>query len=232
MILRIGPRKDFCLSGQRTLAYLGIYCKNHYIIFMGLGSFIISLVLLGLGLATLIGLTWAMMNPLLGTVRGKKGSSKIRKYSERLKRIDDLIESKKADEALKQLRKAVLLDATLNEAAIRKLKEHHQNVLSRCLVLEEEIGSRAENIAEVEHFLMQRIELQNLLIKATESFTNLKFRREKAGKDLPNWSKTDYEKRIKEIQGELKKNESEANEAIDRLFTALATPTEDNIVYH
>ena len=199
---------------------------------MGLGSFIIALFLLGVALAMLIGLTWTMMNPLLGGLRGKKGSSKIRRFADRLSKVDELIEEKKPDEALKVLRKAVLLDTTLSDTAIRRLKEHHQNVLSRCLVLAEETGCRAENIAEVEHLLMQRIELQSLLLKANESFENLKFRRERAGKDLPTWSKTDFEKRIKEIQGELKKNESETNEAIERLFASLGSPSEDNIVYH
>ena len=199
---------------------------------MGLGSFIIALFLLGLAIALLIGLSWMMMNPLLGGLRGKKGSSKIRKYSARLTKVDELIEGKKPEEALKLLRKAIVLDTTLNEGAIRKLKEHHQNVLSRCLVLAEELGSRAENIAEVEHLLMQRVELQSLLQKASESFQNLKFRREKAGKNLPSWSKTDFEKRIKEIQEEMKKNETETNEAIERLFTSLGSPSTDNIVYH
>lgn len=199
---------------------------------MGLGSFIIALFLLGIGLAVLIGLTWVMMQPLLGGVRSRKGSSKIGRVRSRLDRVDSLISEQKPEEALRQLRKTVLLDAGLSETVLPKLKEHHQNVLSRCLVIAEEINSRAENIAEVEHLLMQRIELQYLLLRADQSYQKLKFRREKAGKDLPSWSKSDFEKRMKEIQGELRKNEREANDALQRLFESLASPSQDNIVYH
>ena len=115
---------------------------------MGLGSFTIALILFGLALAMLIGLSWLLMNPLLSSMRGRKGTSTHRKFVARLGRVDALISEQKPAEALKQLRKAIVRDSALNESAIRKLKEHHQNVLSRCLILAEETGSRAENLPQ------------------------------------------------------------------------------------
>ena len=94
------------------------------------------------------------------------------------------------------------------------------------------MNSRAKNIADVERLFMERNELMSLYMKARESYHNLRFRREKAGKNIPDWSKSDFEKRITEIKKELKRNESALQEALDQLFEALATPGEENIVYH
>ena len=201
---------------------------------MGFFNFIVAMLLLGIGLAIAIYLTWTMTSPFLGSMRGRKGGSKIRRAQERLKKVDQLLADQKAAEALKVLRKSLLLDAALTSANISRLKEHHQNMLSRCLVIAEELGSRAENIAEAERLLMERIELQGLLFKASDSFENLRGRREKAGKELPTWSKSDFESRIKEINQELKKNETAAVAAVERLFASLSSPSEDddNIVYH
>ena len=203
---------------------------------MGLFNFIVALFLLGLALTLLIYLSWLIASPLLGGVRGKKSSGKVGKANKKLQKVDNLIANGKPNEALKLLRKAVMLDAGLTHKVLGELKEHHQNVLSRCLVIAEELGSRAENIAQAERALMERVELQSLLIKANESFKNLKNRREQAGKDLPSWSKSDFQTRIKDIEKELASNEKVANEAIEALFARLASPTGDSddndIVYH
>ena len=202
---------------------------------MGLGGFLIALLLLGIALVLLFYFSWQLMGPLLVGLRGRKGPSQIRKAAGRLQKVDQLISEGNPSEALKILRKSFLLDGeTSSQQNLSRLKEHHQNVLSRALVLAEELNGRADNIAEVEHALMARIELQNLHLKATESYQNVKFRRKQAGKELPSWSRSDFEARIKEIKEELKKNESIVLEQISELFASLQSSTEDDdsIIYH
>ena len=218
---------------------------------MGLLDSIFALLAFIIGLGLAIYLVWSMLGPLLFLFRsrggtsdrsksptssGRAGSSRgLRKEEKILAKVDQLLEANKTTEALKQLRKAIVLDPRLSESTLTRLKDHHQNILSRCLIIADETGSNAENIADVEHLLMQRIELQQLLLQAKESFSKLKHRREKAGKNIPSWGKSDFDQRIKQIEEELKKNHEDTVVSVDKLFSNLSNPKpdkEDDIVYH
>lgn len=199
--------------------------------FMG---FILSLVFLAMALSLLVVLSWLMISPVLHILRRKKGGRPIRKADTKLKKIDSLIEKGKHDDALKLLRKGFVIKSPSDPKGIEKLRDLHQNLLSRVLVIIEERQGRAEAIAEVEHAMLQRIELLYLLSKAHDSFHNIRSRREKAGKELPSWSKSDFESRIKEIQLELKANEQALNDSLITLFDAAKTQNKETepIVYH
>ncbi len=165
---------------------------------------------------------------------GKKPSrfGKQKKATGRLEKVDSLLSEQKCLEAIKHMRRAYVLDIPKTPEKIALLKDHHQNFLSRCLLIAEEMGSRAENIPEVERHFIERNELMILLMKARESFQNLKSRREQAGKNIPSWSQSDFEARIKEIEKELERNEEELEDSLNVLFDALGVPSSDNIVYH
>lgn len=203
--------------------------------FMG---FILSLVFLAMALSLLVVLSWLMITPILQILRQRKGGRPairtIRKTDTKLKKIDSLIEKGKHDDALKLLRKGFVIKSPSDPKGIEKLRDLHQNLLSRVLVIIEERQGRAEAIAEVEHAMLQRIELLYLLSKANDSFHNIRSRREKAGKELPSWSKSDFESRIKEIRGELKTNEKALNDSLVKLFDAAKTQNKETepIVYH
>ncbi len=205
---------------------------------MGFFDFILSLILLALAVATI----WFIGSPLYGAVRGLFGKGtkrkkparfgKQKKAAARLDKVDALLAEQKCLEAIKHMRRAYVLDIPRTAEKIDLLKNHHQNYLSRCLIIAEEMGSRAENIPEVERHFIERNELLILLLKARESFQNLKSRREQAGKNIPSWSQSDFEQRIKEIQSELERNEKELEESLNVLLDALAVPSSENIVYH
>lgn len=205
---------------------------------MGFIDFILSLILLALAVASI----WIIGVPLYGAVRGLFGKAqprkkparfgKQKKAASRLDKVDALISEQKCLEAIKQMRKAYVLDIPRTSEKVTLLKNHHQNFLSRCLVIAEEMGSRAENIPEVERHFIERNELLVLLLKARESFQSLKSRREQAGKNIPSWSQSDFEQRIKEIQTELERNEKELEKSITTLLDALSVPSSENIVYH
>ena len=205
---------------------------------MGLLNFIISIVLLGIACWLVWVIGGAMVAAVLELIgRSTPGAKpkrfgKLKKVASRLEKVDALLSQHKCLEAIKMMRKAYVVDIAKTPERIALIKDHHQNFLSRCLLIAEEMGSRADNIAEVERLFIERNELLNLLQKASESYQNLKFRREQAGKNIPSWSQTDFEQRIKEIQKELTRNESELENALGTLFSALGTPTSENIVYH
>ncbi|MCB0322181.1 MAG: hypothetical protein KDD69_01375 [Bdellovibrionales bacterium] len=199
---------------------------------MQLFNFIVAIALLLLGLLITAYFGWLLIAPLFGLYQGGKGSGRHRKAAGRLKKVDALVAEHRCNEALKLLRRCTIFDLPKSDEGIQRIREHHQNFLSRCLLIAEEFGSRAENIAEVERLFIERAELQKLLLRADESFRSLKFRREQAGKHIPSWSKTDFEQRIKEIKSELKRNDMALANALKKLYDSLSRPAVENIVYH
>lgn len=202
---------------------------------MSLFTFIFALIFVAVGLCIAVVVSWQILAPILHLVRGKSSVSRPRKKSSsKLKKADALIEKGRLDDALKLLRKAFLVSSPTDPQGIARLKELNQDILSRVLLIAEERGGRAEHLSEVEHCLMERIELLNLLSKASESFKNLRTRREKAGKEFPSWSKADFESRIKEIRTELLTNENNLQETLNVLFKGVSQSSQDEkpITYH
>ncbi len=199
---------------------------------MALIHFIIGIILLGVGVYFVIYLCRLMIAPLLDIRLGSKGSSKLKKAMQKIEKIDELIAEGKAQEAIKLLQRSIMYDVAPNAKQVLLIKEHHQNVLSRCLVISEEVSSKAENLADVERLLMERGELLLLRLKAQESFKSLENKRLQAGKHIPAWSKDDFQRKIAEIKAELARNQSDLEQASAELFKSLGTPNSDNIVYH
>ena len=195
-------------------------------------DFVFLFILTALALVFLCCFLWLLLSPILKLGRWFGSSSRIRSAAERLKTIDRLIEENKYQEALKALRKTIIVDSGGSLAVIEALKEHHQNVLSRCLVIAEDLGSLPDNIAEVERLLLERAELQVLLLKAAESYSSVKSRREKSGKAFPLWSKSEYENRLSQIREELNRNTENLGKALNHLFTSVASSRKEGIMYH
>jgi molecular chaperone DnaK (HSP70) len=199
---------------------------------MGLIHFIIGVVLLAAGVFCVIYLCRLMLAPLLAILLGSNGSSKIKKAKQKVEKIDELISDGKTQEAIKVLQRSIVYDFAPNTKQVVQIKEHHQNILSRCLIISEEMSSKAENIADVERLFMERSELLSLRIKALDSFKSLENKRQQAGKHIPAWSKDDFQRKISEIKAELARNQSDLEKAADELFKSLGSPNTDNIVYH
>lgn len=188
--------------------------------------------LLVVGLAVAGALAYVIGAPLFAIVKDRRQSSKLKKAADRLEEVDGLIAERKFPVALKILKQLIIFDPVEHPKSVESVREHHQNVLTRCLIISEELGSRAENLAEVERLFIQRSELQTLLIKAGDSFRSLQERREQAGKDIPQWSKSDFEQRLKDIRAELDANQVLLTKAADQLFSALESPRSEGIIYH
>lgn len=192
----------------------------------------ISLVLLAAGLALLFFLLVFLLSPITTWFRSNKTQSRLRRATERVKRAEKLVETANLSEALLELKRAMLLDIGQSRSVIESVKDHNQNVLSRLLVISEEMGARLEGAAEVEKLLVERGEIQLLQLKADLAFVRVKGRRESQGKDVPAWSKADFEKRIKDIKRELERNTRELDSALTKLFSSIRPASSEGITYH
>lgn len=192
----------------------------------------ISLVLLAAGLALLFFLLVFLLSPIATWFRSNKTQSRLRRAIERVKRAEKLVETANLSEALLELKRAMLLDIGQSRSVIESVKDHNQNVLSRLLIISEEMGARLEGAAEVEKLLVERGEIQLLQLKADLAFVRVKGRRESQGKDVPAWSKADFEKRIKDIKRELERNTKELDSALTKLFSSIRPATSEGITYH
>ena len=175
----------------------------------------------------------AALGPIVGSLQGRKDTKKFRRAAEKIVEADNSITEGQFPEALKILRSAPLFDIFENPEIIELVREHHQNILSRCVLIAEELQTRPEGLADVERLVLERTELQTLYSRAADSYSSLRNRREKAGKEIPSWSRSDFEKRITDIQSELEKNRLLLTAAFQTLFTSIENSRRDgDIVYH
>lgn len=199
---------------------------------MDLLSVIIASVL-GIGGVGLLGmLLWLIFSPLFTSLAGRKDTLRIQRSGERIAAADMHISDRKYPEAIKLLRGAPILEIYENISLLEPVRDLHQNILSRCVQISEDLGSRAESLAEVEQLFNQRDELQSLYLRAKESFRNLKAKREREGKETPTWSKSDFDERVNDIKSELLANGKDLQKELEKLFGALESSRAEPIVYH
>ena len=195
-------------------------------------DYTISLFLLSAGTALLALIVFPVLLAVRALLRGSSEQRRLSKASARLSAIDSSLEERNWRSALDHLRDAFVYDLFSSRESIRQIREHNQNVLSRAVVLGEELATRAENLAEVERLLIENAEIQLLYLKANESFRRLKAKRLEASKELPDWTKSDYNKRTKEIFAELRENQTQIKKAIAGLLKSLEQPRGEEVTYH
>lgn len=200
---------------------------------MQIATLFIAAFLATLGISVISYLVWAVLGPIVSSLQGRKDTRKFHRAAEKIVAADSHISDGQLVEAIKVLRQAPLLDIFERSEIIELVREHHQNILSRCVIIAEELQTRPENIAEVERLVLERTELQTLYVRAAESYSSLRNRREKAGKEIPHWSRSDFEQRLGEINTELEKNRVALTDAFQKLFSSIESSRRDgDIVYH
>ena len=201
---------------------------------MSIFSVIISVLLAIVGVAVAGGLLWLLFYPLLRSLKDRFDSRKFSRAAERLGEADALISEKHFPQALHALRQAPMYDLTDKPEFAGLIREHHQNILSRCVLIAEELSVRPGNLPDVERLINERGELHSLYTRALDSYTSLRSRRTRAGKEVPQWSKSDFEQRITEIRQELDVNRASLERGFDKLFQSIESPPKEagDIVYH
>lgn len=172
-----------------------------------------------------------LFSPFTVLFRGGKGHVRLSKAARKLKKIDQLIELQRFDSAIRELRKSLFADISGSEKLIRDLRDFHQNILSRCMVIAEQVESQLESLPEMETLLLERMQLLSLFENTHQAYHNVSEKRSRAGKPLPAWSRTDYNNRISQVRGELARNLRDLAAAFDKLFTSKKNST-GQITYH
>jgi len=200
---------------------------------MPISDLVFASILGVVGAAIIAYLALVIISPLLRFKPVVRGGSKVRKAAQRLKIVDTLISENRFKEASAELRRAIILDVVSSREMVERLRDHNQSVLSRCLVVAEEMGSRCDGLADTERLMRERNELLILLLKAEEALRSFLGRREQAGKSVPKWSKGDFQGKINDIKKEISTNQTQLRASLDELFESIenASPS-GSITYH
>lgn len=200
---------------------------------MDIISIIVPLALLITAIICLAYLSIILFLPMIRMFKEKSESNKINTLVTKINIVDELLAQKKPLLALKILKNTAYLETIYKAELLDLVREHHQNILSRSLIIAEELNTRADNLATVEYLFQEQVELQKLFLKAYESYNSLNNRRGSSGKAIPQWTKDDFEKRLLEIQEELNKCKSSLRKNLEELFKSLElNPSDNNITYH
>lgn len=195
-------------------------------------EYMVALLFGSAGCALALGLIWVTVSAAVRAFGRSQDGLRLKRISGKLEAADRLIEAEKWTEALKELERAILLDTGIDRDSIRKIRDHHQNVLSRCLVIAEELSVHPSNIADVERLFSERAELQTLYSKSVEAYQRVRSKRAQAGKQTPTWTRSDYDSRSKEISDQLRDNRKKLGEELSRFFSMIQSRRTDEIVYH
>ena len=163
---------------------------------------------------------------------GAGDSFKYKRAAKRLENIDQLIERSSFSQALRELEKAFLLQKFSTREMVQTVREYHQGLLSRCLVVSEQLGGRLSNLPEVERLLDQLAEQQAMLLKTEEMYRRISSKRSNEGREMPSWSQNDFATRLAEMRSELVATRKALATAVTKLIKSAETPESTNVTYH
>jgi hypothetical protein len=194
----------------------------------------IAILVAGIGLVLLFVLCFLLFLPFKHILVAQRGQGTLKRASKLLNVVDGLLEKNRALNAVPVLRRAVVFDELMTTSGlIYALQEHNQAILNRCVQISDELNSRTDNLPLVERLMGERIELLHLLQKAVNSYASIREKRGELGKEIPEWSRSDFEQRIRQIREELRANFKNLVTATDELFTSLTKSKKgDDVVYH
>lgn len=201
-----------------------IYYETQQPISMNIFDYLAIILLTVLGGALLGFLLQPFINEVLRLImRGKDVSNlwRLKKRSTTLSSVDRLIANKNFEMALREIKKDLGLHDLHSLKEITIIKEHHQNILSRIIVIAEELDSRPTNISHLERLFIQWADLSRSRIKTIESFSNINSRRSSSGKTTPLWGRNIFTSATKEIDSALKFNRLELEQELDKLIKEL-----------
>lgn len=163
---------------------------------------------------------------------GAGDSLKYKRATRKLESIDQLIERSNFNQALRELEKAFFLQRLSTREMVATMREYHQGLLSRCLILSEQFGGRLTNLPEVERLLDQQAEQQSILIKLEEMYRRISSKRTNEGREMPSWSHKDFATRMAEARSQLATTQQNLASAISKLIKSAETPETTNVTYH
>ena len=148
-------------------------------------------------------------------------SWKIKKQNSTINKIDNLISRKELEQALREIRKNLSISSLQSLKEVAATREYHQNILTRIIIIAEELDSRPSNIAKLESLFIHWADLNQDLIKAKEAHENLTSRRVSAGKIIPTWGKNIFSNNYRGIEASIRSNHRELEQEINKLINSL-----------
>jgi len=206
---------------------------------IGFIDFVIALLLTGCGTILLLFIIRSLLHPLLpnarfpslkflGTLRG----GKLRKIAKKLTKVDAFIDQQKPSQAIALLRTSFFLSPAAREDAIAQARDHNQAVLSRCIIVSNQLSVKLTNLPEVERMLLERAEIQSLMLKTRQAYRRISKKRAEAGRDIPSWGKEDFESKIGAIQQELQTNAKLLQAELERMFDLFSGDAQSDVTLH
>lgn len=196
---------------------------------MSIVDIVIGLALLTAGVTLVIVVSLPLLASILLFFRSRRERARTQQAKDALAQIDENIDAGKFEDAAKSLTQAFVFRVRESRETSVAVREHNENVLSRCVVIAEGRGQHIENLARIEQLIIERSELELALIRSRSSYEKLASKR---SKPLPTWTRTDFEKRSSEISAALNKNAVEFQQAVTELAAKLTSPTQTEVVYH
>jgi len=177
-------------------------------------------------------IVWFLFRAIMPSLRGRRDAYRLKKLNSMVEKIDQFMAEGRFQDAAKVIEYAFIYDIPNSRRGVRILREHHQNVLGRMLLIAEEVGVTIENLSEIERLLLEQAEIQSLAIQAQESFERITSRREQAGKDIPKWSKGEFENKKELIREEITRNKKQLEFEISQLLALLLSRSPSTVTYH
>lgn len=199
---------------------------------MGPVDFTLTVIALFLCLALLVYFTRILCSHLFILPGHFLDSFRLRRSISCIRKADALLEENRAQEALRELEGAFLLEACGSKEVVEFAREQHQAILSRCLVAADALGGTFEDLPDIERTLNERSELFLSRLRLQEAFRKISQRRGEAGKELPSWGKAEHRRRVLELEQLISENKARLHLLIPHFLEKLQSPGKESITYH
>ena len=157
---------------------------------------------------------------------------KLRKARKKFKEIDQLIDQSNYIKASKLLEKTVVLNGKISETECQAFNGHYADIISRAMIISEQVGGDFKKIAEIEVLLTKRIELHESLNAQNSKFANFRKRRQARGKETKTWGEEDFTNKISSLKQQIKENYKNLSKSLPIFFKNLPQKQESQATYH
>lgn len=183
----------------------------------------------GFLLSYLLYLIGAPLWPSLRELYQKQGLKQALKH---FSVAEQLVDQQEFLKALGELEQAIFIRKESTPTMVQMSKNHHLTLITNCSVICEELSSDGQEIPLLESLLMQKAEVELLLIKAKENYLRSISGRQGGGKPVPAWGKAEYQKKLSEINANLNELLIELEQSFRTMFLGLRNSEKENITYH
>ena len=207
---------------------------------------IIPILIALLSLAVLAFLLRSMLSPFFGSkglssifgyLGSLKGASERKNFAQRQKVLDDVLKEMKDDQidaALHQLPKAFLFEhIKLSPELLGPVGRHNLTALGEIIHISKKKMIRLENLGKIEGLLDARIHMMKNYFEISANHQELRKKRRKEGKSLPEWADGEYKGRLDDLLKDLDENYNSLADEMSVIFQRLhgEIPSSDSTIH-